>query len=127
MNDSNCAPKKPMPQLDGVAPRPTIAKDKPKPVHPNWEYITNPLTHPNNTNAAALSQGLKTNVRKAQAMHCTRTPPMEQELIEGILAELSVLAVNGSQIMQVWNNIQRLAIEGEKYIREQYLNDDFTE
>lgn len=126
MNDSNCAPQKPMPPQDPVAPRPTIAKGEPKPVHPNWEYITKPLAHPDNTNAAALSQELKTAVRRTQAMHCTRTPPMEQELIEGMLAELSVLAVNGSQIMQVWNNIQRLAIEGEKYIREQYLNDDFT-
>lgn len=126
MNDSNRAPQKPMPQLDGVAPRPDIAEGKPKPMHPNWEYITKPLTHPDNTNAAALSQKLKTAVRRTQALNTTRTPPMEQELIERMLAELSVLAVNGSQIMQVWNNIQRLAIEGEKYIREQYLNDDFT-
>ena len=126
MNDSNRAPQKPTPPQDPVAPRSTIAQGKPKPVHPNWEYITKPLAHPDNTNAAALSQELKTAVRRTQTTLRTRTPPMEQELIEGMLAELSVLAVNGSQTIQVWNNIQRLAIEGEKYIREQYLNDDFT-
>lgn len=98
MSDSNCAPQKPMPPQG-----------------------------PDSTNAAELSHELKTNVRKTQAMHCTRTPPMEQELIESVLAELSALAVYGSQTMQVWNNIQRLAIKGEKHIREQHINDDFTE
>lgn len=72
MNDSNCAPQKPMPPQGPVA-------------------------------------------------------PLEQELIERTLAELSALAAYGSHTMPMWNNIQRLAIEGEKYIREQHLNDDFTE